>query len=336
MLISVGNIGVVGSVRRRGGAPSWVPAGALAYGNYITGQFWLNRQVVSEAEFLTCTRAGDAWALSSDSIAPFAANEPRITDIGLWVEGAATNVAPRSDAASLGNAAWSGGTLTAPGGGALPGTLVGGFADCREIASSSIQRLLKSSVAHITSGQTYIVSATVQRQVGRYVGIRANVFASGTNVNVGFDLETGEVTFEATNYTGFIRQFGDNFIIGFTVTAGTTSATYSIFSQDTEIAGDTIPAYAGDVDEGIKFGALDARLSSAGIGSPVLNATDSPVTRNADALVTPLAGAGTHPVTLVYSDDTTEVIDDVSAGDFAYPIDPDRPLVKEIVWGTVS
>lgn len=309
------------------GVPAWLPAGALAYGDFINDRYYLSGAVVSRATFLSYTRAGTAYDLgnAAGDIGSYAANAVRLNDRGLLIEPAAQNDCQRSNA--YGNAQWSntGMDISAP--------AVGGFTPITELAPSTLHRLFKSTGINVTSGVTKTLTWTLKKRGRRYVWMRV-IPDGATSHNVGFDLDNVATTFVSSGFTASITKVGSTYFAAVTFTTGTTAISVSLGSNTAAVTSDTIPsAYVGDTLQGFDTYNLDC-IDGSAQRSPIVTDTVA-VLRPADAYSTTLVGSGSHPVTFTFDDDTQDVIPGVSAGAYAYPTNLSRPLVKSVVWGDV-
>ncbi len=85
--------------------PSWVFSGASTDIYFSNGLAWSANQTTSPQSLISCTRASTGYAQTTSGVLTlFAANVPRITDLGLLVEEARTNVVLWNR--DLTNAAW--------------------------------------------------------------------------------------------------------------------------------------------------------------------------------------------------------------------------------------
>src|SRR5688572_30428793 len=95
----------------RGATPVWVKSGALLYFDFVSNVAWYNGIAVPEA-LLTTTRASVGYVEdSAGNWRSVGANIPRISDKGLLVESARTNVVLWNR--DFTNAAWSKNNITA-------------------------------------------------------------------------------------------------------------------------------------------------------------------------------------------------------------------------------
>lgn len=93
------------------GRPGWVKPGASFDSDFASGRYFNQGGANGLADFLSTTRASSGYAqTSSGLLIPFASNVPRITDQGLLVEEARTNVVLWNR--DLTNAAWTASNVT--------------------------------------------------------------------------------------------------------------------------------------------------------------------------------------------------------------------------------
>lgn len=309
------------------GVPAWLPTGALAYGDFINDRYYLGGAVVSRSTFLGYTRSGTAYDLgnAAGDIGTYAANAVRLNDRGLLIEPAVQNDNQRSNVYA--NAQWTntGVDISAP--------AVGGFTPVTELAPSTLHRLFKGTGINVVNGATKSFIWTLKNRGRRYVWMRI-IPDGATSHNVGFDLDNITTTFVSSGFTASISKVGSTYFAIASFTTGTTSISVSLGASNAAISSDTVPsAYVGDTLQGFDIFNLDC-IDGSVLRSPIITDTVA-VQRPADAYSTTFAGAGSHPVTFTFDDDTKDVISGVSAGAYAYPTNLSRPLVKSVVWGDV-
>lgn len=239
-------------------------SGIYAWGGQLT-----QRSGVCNYIPTTTAPASGPSGVKVNGLIPFAPNVPRITDKGLLVEEARTNLLLRSR--EFGNASWvkSATTVTAAQVVAPDGTTTADF--LKEDGTTAFHRL--GQTITVTANTAYVASIYAKAGTRRYVWLQPN-FSGFTNDGV-FDLQTGAVSGTGASITalgnGWYRCS-----VSFTTGAATTSLDLRP-GLSTSMA---IASYSGDNTSGAYIWQADLQAGSF-ITSPIPTTTAA-ATRAAD------------------------------------------------------
>lgn len=176
-----------------------------------------------------------------------AANAPRFTYANgkrqLRLEADRTNIVTWSG--DLTNAVWAKDNATV--------SVVGGVSQVLETSANAFHRI--SQTPTLTPNVIYTASFLVQKLGRRYLYIRGALDnATSTNKNVGFDLDTTSVTYQAAGYTGAIKALSGGLFylsVTFTVDATGGGKIIQLGTSNASVTSDTIPSFAGDPAQGV-------------------------------------------------------------------------------------
>lgn len=309
------------------GRPSPLQGGPLPYlADFINEAYKVAGETSTLADTTDFTRASAGWAFdSTGEIVEFATDVPRITDRGLTIEPAATNLATYADVFS--NAAWDKNNVTV--------TQNGAWWEVRDVISSALHRRVNSTAgnAPITAAHTYVASALVQPQNGRrYFCFRANMRAVASFENIAFDLDgEGSVTFAADGWTGYVTKIGSSYLLEAVTTATGTAASSGVFglcAATAEVTDNTLPTYAAVATE-LTHKLRYMQFEEGERASTFVETAAASATRAVDAAVAKLP-SGTYDLTFTFDDGSTQVVSGQS-GDYAVPTSLDRRVIRSIL-----
>jgi hypothetical protein len=174
--------------------PGWWLSGASVDLDFNSGRYYDSSTPNPRAatDFLSCTRASTGYAkTSTGTLISFASNALRLTDLGLLVEDARTNIAQHSD--DITDAYWNKGNVTATADQAVApdGTTSMDKLDDGTVASD--RHYTERNDATIIGGTAYTWSAFVKDNGRRYVSLVMGTVVP-SNMAVVVDLQTGTIT----------------------------------------------------------------------------------------------------------------------------------------------
>lgn len=310
--------------------PGWVSWGASSCWDFANSRYW-RQSTVGLSIVSSFTRGSAGWAFdSTGEIVEFATDAARITDRGLTIEAAATNLATYADV--FDNVAWDKNNVTV--------TQNGAWWEVRDVISSALHRRVNSTAgnAPITAGHTYAISAPVQPQNGRrYYCFRANIRAVASFENIAFDLNgDGSVTFAATGWTGYVTKIGSSYLLEAVTTATGTAASSGVFglcAATAEVTDNTLPTYAAASTE-FTHKLRYMQFEEGERASTFVETAAASATRAVDAAVLKLP-SGTHDLTVTFDNLSTQVVSGQS-GDYAVPTSLDRRVIGSVLGQRVS
>ena len=309
--------------RARGKINALIPALGLDEGSalwrFAEGRYWID-EPVQLAEALSCSRASTGLALNADGAwVAFAADVPRITDRGLLVEPAATNLLTRSNDPA--NAAWTNKDNV------TVGATIAGWTPVRETVTNNFHRLFRANTTSVAGPHTH--EFWIKKVGRRHIGARVSLDGGVAYVNIGFDLDTLTVTLLPAGFTASIEKVGPVYRLVWGYTNSSTAIVGGIFTSDTAIvSGVALPTFVGDTGQG--FDLYNAQIEATAFGtSPIITAA-STAARAADAVTLAALPAGTHDLTVTFDDDSTQVIAGES-GSVALPTNLNRRYVKSLL-----
>lgn len=292
--------------------PSFVPAGSLAFADFVADRAWWNGLVVPSASPLTTSRASIGFDLAATQ--PFAANTPRRTPAGLLVEPAATNLLLRSQDRSSGwtftQAASASSAIAAPS---------GTFDTVIEQSGSSYHRVYQTFNA---AAATYAGTFILKRKDFDWVFLALDT--SYANVN----LATGAVGASAGGAVTVKPSFNGAYEVTMmaTIAAGAGRALQVITSRTGNGTSTAAPTYAGDGVSGFYLWGVQVEQGAA--GTSYIPTTTAAATRSADAISLTLP-PGTGHLELAYdTGSTTTVV--AGAGSFTIPANPPNANLKTL------
>ncbi|KQX35343.1 hypothetical protein ASD04_14990 [Devosia sp. Root436] len=276
--------------------PSGVPGDASMFIDFVNQRAW--RGLVEPIAFdnaFSCDRGSAGYAPNAAGVlVPFAADEPRITDVGILIEPAATNLCLWSN--DIANAAYvltSGASKTSDVIAAPDGSMTGDMVTYGD-GTLAFQMYQIIPVAEGTQ-YTYSYYARLGTKLRNRYAIYNNTAgawivteAIATGVTSGAWTRV-KVTFTTPAGCTGIRVYPDRFTANID---GPTGSTIYIWGQ---------------------------QLEAGPAASSPIETTSSTATRAADAITVALP-SGTHDLILTFDDNSTQVLDDKS-GDYLLPAD---------------
>jgi hypothetical protein len=318
------NSAATDTIASDGSEPEWILSGAVIDIDFAESAAWNGAGSVAPASLITCTRAQTVSSYGTSfngTRVAFAANTARITDRGLLVEEARTNICLQSE--NL-NSGWTKANLTT--------TSLGLLADNRiwwRLTNNAVDDYHSLARTITLTAAQHAFSWVVKANTYQFVYLDVFDLATGSNgAGCGFDLNAGtaDVAYEyGTGFTGaqgFIETVGSGIYkcsLVFTAPAG--SAECALYPSPEESGATTYPG--GDATT------VDVTSPQVELGdhaSSYIPTAASAVTRNADVVKTnditwleatagslyaegspqySAPGSGTRLPTLVSLDDTT-------------------------------
>jgi hypothetical protein len=273
------------------------------------------------SEVTNFSRASSKWAQDSAGVyQEFAANQPAITDKGLLIEPAATNLVTYSE--SFDNADWLkirnsiGASISSP----LPGIDALGFV----ANTNNSDHRTQQSFTTIAS-EVYTFSAIVK------AGDKTHVFLITENTSpvsadtTYFDISNGVVGVTGSNHSNTtIVQISDGYFrVSVTFTGIASGHDFHIAFA----AADGVPTFVGDnvtIDGYVCHSQLEVGDTPT---SPIITEAAAE-TRAADSMDIELP-AGPHDVVFTFDDGSTQTFENQS-GTFVVPTDLNRQVVRSI------
>jgi hypothetical protein len=276
-------IGLSLGLTRLAGHNAWWPAGASMAADFDQNRAMLNGVATSMDTLLSTLRSSTAYAAQQDNtLSQFGANQPRITNAGLTIEPAATNLALQSEDYS--QAVWNKTNLTVTAG-ASDGPRGVGTMTRVEAAATANTSLNQTGIIADSTSQTF--SITIKKGSG---AVDANRFflrnvTTATDIGkalVDYNLGTVSSTIGAVT----LKDLGNQtYLLSITAIAGIT-------------IGDTLQlfaCFAGAGETAGEYAYIDmVQLEAGATATSYMPTTTGAATRAADDVTTGL-GAGNFP-----------------------------------------
>jgi hypothetical protein len=198
--------------------------------------------------------------------------------LGLLIEEQRTNLLTYSE--QFDNAAWTKTAVTINANSVVSPDGTVNADGVFETAVVSEHNVFQGSIA-TTLSQAYAFTVYL-KAAGRTKAILRNNINNGSNVNVGFDLQAGTVTFTPTDYTASITPVGNDwFRCGFVTTVATAGTRYAAVAlTDTDPTNNSGASYLGDVTKGMVV--WGAQLEAGAFATSYIPTTTAAATRAAD------------------------------------------------------
>ncbi len=309
---------------------AWWPSGATWAADFAANRYMLAGNTVSAATAFGLLRAGSKLAPDSTGrLLPFATNAAALTDIGLLLEPAATNLCTWSS--DLSDVSWTknGCTIT---NGQLDPTAASGAALVEEQGSGALLRRLSNMA--VTSGETYTVSFFVRRTNTDWCRLTVGDSTSlGNAAWTWFNLQTGVKGSSGGTGTGFGYQahrcdlVGSYLRIAVTVLAPTTTLNMGLVTA----AADGLSARAnigGGTGIGSGFVAWNAQVEVGANPTSAIVTTSAAATRAADILQ--VATPNAQSITIGFADGTSQVLS-APTGPLTLPLPLNRSQIRTMV-----
>ncbi|WDQ98189.1 phage tail protein [Devosia sp. J2-20] len=291
------------------------PGGESVFADFIAGQYRSEAFPAARQEVISVTRAGEAYALNSAGVYEvFAANEPRITDLGFTIEPEATNLTNEMQGGQWSNATNADVTPH------LGGPYLGIFDNPVLVTDTGQNGRGKCSPEiSIVEGQTYSASFWYKAASSTEVGL----FLSGN----------GGTSRIAMSHDGSVISSSNNARGGMTL-VGATQLQPGIYRSDVR----WVPNFTGtDGNGGIGAGlnvgdsiiALGLQITQGDAFFAPINPLGLGTTRAADQVQLHIPG-GVHQLTYTLDNDATLVVPDTPGGDFEIPTALPRQRLKAI------
>ena len=248
--------------------------------NFATGAI---RKTPTIYDFTTTTRASTGYSkTSAGALVNFPINAPRITDLGLLIEGAATNVALQS--ADFSDANWTKTNLTVTTNQAAAPTGATEMDDLDDAAATTTTHSVNQNPSGFTAGRPVAFSVFLKDVDRRYVQLMIQGHSSTGKVWAYFDLQSGTVT-DSGRVIGTGTEIGMCYIESFANSVYRCSITGLVNTSDTQVdcylsladrgtqAGGTTsndrPSYTGSSKSVLAWGAQieDAQVSLQNTGN---------------------------------------------------------------------
>lgn len=215
---------------------------------FVTGQYY-DGGTVAITDYLSCSRASIGYAeTSSGSLTQFASNVLRITDLGLLVEDAKTNLLTESQDFSSGTG-WTSIEVSV----ATSGTAPDGTSSqiVKPSVNTSIHYIGTSSNIAISSNTIYTL--TVYAKASGYDWLMLDMLEPGIADHwAAFNVNTGVTGTVDPEITASIRAMGGGWYrCRATMTTSVTQTTIGIVTGINDIDSSTLRSYAGDGTSGI-------------------------------------------------------------------------------------
>lgn len=249
---------------------------------------------------LTVTQPAARLALSSSGYVAFAANQPRITDLGLTVDAAATNLALHSEA--MDNAAWTKSNITVT---ANAGTSTSGANTADKLAATvtSGTHVIFQGAGTASNGQSRTMQIEVE--AAGITSCRLRLAANGQGFQAVFNLATGAITSTggfsggpAPSVAAIKPLGGGRYLL---TLGGTFGGTFSNLAVQTSfwLMSGTNDTFAGNGTDGINVCRWQVESGLAASTYVASGATNG--TRTGDTAVIALpAGAGGDRIEVTY------------------------------------
>lgn len=299
--------------------PAGVPAGASMYVDFVARRAW--RGLVAPVEFedmFSCTRSTIGYAeTAAGDWGEFAIDEARITDRGLLIEPAATDISMYP----IEGSSWTLAQATASDD--VDGPYLGIFTDPQVVTSTAttLNTRARSSTAGtaVVASTQYALTFWVKAGSTSLVGLFGTVSAGTSRLTI--DLANGYSVVSSSNSRGDMTFVSGRLVAGVHEIKAlwTPSAT----------AGADIGAGPGAGISGETMIVVGFRMEAGSIHySPSGPGAGSPVTRSADSVVLALP-SGTHDLTFTFDDGSTQVVTGQS-GTPAIPTNLNRRIVRSV------
>lgn len=275
--------------------PAWVLSGSSLALDFANSRYW-DGSLDTIGNIVSITRAGSAYAWNqAGAFTLFPANTIRITDNGLLVENATTQVVQRNT--DLTNAAWAKNNLTITIGQPSPDASNATANLLDNGAATGLHNAVAANFA-FTSGTTYVGSCYAKAVTNSLLQLSFSVTSFGATSVANFNLATGLVSVQgATLAAAGIIYIGAGWYRCYIVavaTATASSAALAVTRIPLESSGKN-PSFAGDSTT------LLVWMPQTEVGSyptsPVPNAASASATRAADNITV----TGTAAATAIYA-----------------------------------
>jgi len=309
---------------------AWWPAGATWAADFATGRYMVAGSPVTADAAFTLLRASAKLAPDSTGrLTSFASNLPALTDLGLLLEPAATNLCTWSS--ELTDSSWVKNSCALTTGQPDP-TGASGATLIEEQSSGALLR--RQSNLTVTSGETYTVSIFVRRFNTDWCRLIVGDSTGLSNAAwTWFNLQTGVKGSSGNGGTGFGYQSHRCEILGnylrISVTVLAPSATMNVGLVTASGDGQTSRANVGG-GPGLGGGVIvwSAQFEVGATATSAIVTGSTTAIRAADILQ--LATASGQSVTVTFADGISQVVS-APTGPFTVPMPLNRSQVRSIV-----
>lgn len=318
---------IAGSFPGDAGIPGWVLPGAIIDEIFTTGQYY-PRAIALE---LVDTRASSKTLTNASGVLSFVGNNVLpISNAGMLVEPAATNIIPTSVPPTLSNS--TGGNwqafqaATTAAAIAAPDLTTTGVAFIDDTTANA-HVLFPSVNPTVVNGTPYAMSFFTKKNAQKIhqIGINSTMYAN-------FDLNLGTSTAQGASATAIIAALTASWYrctVRFTSPGTSIQAVFACLVNDVSAATYT-PAYVG-VPNGIYvWGAqLEAIAAPTSLPTSYIPSTSGAATRAADSITIQRTGIGR--VVFTFDDDSTQTVSGINTGlQYTIPTNLNRPLIKRM------
>jgi hypothetical protein len=272
-----------------GKAADWWRSDSAVDLDFAGGRTWNGSTVGTDfTTFLSCSRASTGYAKSSTGLQAFATNVLRISDVGLLIEGARTNIIQYSQ--EMFDANWSqfeattvDSVLAAPDGTTTASKMTESSNANRHMGAYQI-------MAEFVNTRTYCFSCFVKDGGRRYCVLAINDNASPfEEAHIIFDMQTGVIT--ATGGALYSNNFVESFANGWyritlvfvADTAGAGTAVIALSGSANPTLSQGVPTYQGDGSSFFYFWGAQVE-TNVSFPSSYIPTTTAAATRAADAI----------------------------------------------------
>jgi hypothetical protein len=294
-------------------ASAWWPDGAVMALDFANGRYMRERQVVDLATAMSFSRASSKLARNrAGLLGSFATNVPAITDAGLSVEPAATNLSLHAD--QIDHAWWSlDNANIVPDAIASPAGDMGADKVVPTGAGSITHGFYKSGITAFTTQRVFAKAGELQWLAVRHGG-----------VDTWFDLGSGTIGTVGAGREAWMEDYGNGWYLCQAINTAipNTGYTYRLGVAD------NIPAFVADGVSGLYIWCSEARAGVHPIGSSPIVTEASTATRAADVVDLHLP-TGAESMVVTFDDGSTQAISGVS-GDYRLPTNLARPVIRSI------
>ncbi|ADZ72404.1 phage head spike fiber domain-containing protein [Polymorphum gilvum] len=297
------------------GRPAWVPAGAAFYLNALADRAWINGRAYAALEDLIASPDADfarptvGTGVVDGALVTFALNTPRLTDGGLLIEDASTNLILTSTDVREGTGWlgwWNQPSLA---------NLTGGIAD--PFGGNGAVRWNAAATSGSGSGIR-----------GGRIAVNAGALADQTEVTSSMWVRASDA------YSSFLFSVNSVGVgnTGLTTTWTRKTHTANYRTGSSAAADERVILFGDESNENVNIDVFGPQCEPGNKATSYIPTTGSSATRAADALTLAVED-GTYDVTVTFDDDSTQTLSVivVDGGGWGVPTDLDRPHIKTIL-----
>lgn len=294
-------------------ASSWWPDGAVMALDFVNGRYMREQQAVDLTTAMSFSRASSKLARNrAGLVSSFASSVPAMTDAGLSVEPAATNLSLHAN--QFDHAWWSKeNTAIVPDAIASPAGDMGADKVVATGAGATTHGFYKSGLIAFSTQRVFAKAGELQWLAVRHGGI-----------DTWFDLGSGTIGTVGAGREASMEDYGDGWYLCQAVNTATPNPGYTYRLG----VADNTSAFVADGVGGLYLWCSEARTGVHPKGSSPIVTEASTATRAADVVDLHLPSAAESMV-VRFDDGTTQAISGVS-GDYRLPTNLNRPVIRSI------